>query len=236
MQPEARQHFEAEYRELDELLTNVWMFKGIGGDRGYRVDLDRWAEFQTRLRDIAEEGEEVLFLAGEGKVEVPRWGKTGRIINFWRINEFEVLSVAFRAEVEMFLVTLTNALNTSKKARARTLTKIDSPRSKLDHDTPPHMKKKVDKGKGVEQSSTYTDSQNRSRPAATLEGSNMKKEHSSHRFQEMMKPIYPVRDNEKEREEEEEADGRLRGERGGLDDEPSSSSSSSESDGEGRDK
>ncbi|KAF6750947.1 hypothetical protein DFP72DRAFT_1071806 [Ephemerocybe angulata] len=117
--PEAREFFSGEYAALNELLTHIWRYTSEAGRKGYRVDTDRWREFSTRMDEIRDHTKEALMQSGEGILNAPRWGPTGRVVDIWDLNDFEILSVGFRAETELFLNKVTKAvLEQSKRQKS----------------------------------------------------------------------------------------------------------------------
>ncbi|KAF6748178.1 hypothetical protein DFP72DRAFT_1074642 [Ephemerocybe angulata] len=112
---EAREFFQGEFKALDELLTHVWRYTGPTNEKGYRLDIGRWREMSSRMLKVREHTKEALVQSGEGLIDIPKWGKTGRVIDFWNLNDFEVLSVGFRAEAELFFNSVTRSVLTQTK-------------------------------------------------------------------------------------------------------------------------
>ncbi|KAF6750102.1 hypothetical protein DFP72DRAFT_1072715 [Ephemerocybe angulata] len=108
--PEARDFFKAEYAMIDEILTHVQKYISDRGETGYRVNVERWKPLAGRMFEVRDTCKDAMAYAGEGSLDVPRWGKTGRMSDFWSLNDFEILSVAFRSECELFLSSVTRAV------------------------------------------------------------------------------------------------------------------------------
>ncbi|KAF6757112.1 hypothetical protein DFP72DRAFT_846026 [Ephemerocybe angulata] len=87
---EARDFFQGEYKALNELLTHVWKYTSPVDEQGYRLDSDIWQEFSTRMIEIKERTKSALIQSGVGAIEIPKWGPTGCIMEFWDLNDFEI--------------------------------------------------------------------------------------------------------------------------------------------------
>ncbi|KAF6743981.1 hypothetical protein DFP72DRAFT_1079278 [Ephemerocybe angulata] len=129
--PAARHFFKAEYDMLDEILTHVQKYVDPKtGTSGYRISVERWKHLAARMYEVKNSCEDALHISGEGNVEVPRWGPTGRMSDIWSINDFEILSVAFRAEIEQFFTTVTRAVTITAEANEQRSLKSDTPEPK----------------------------------------------------------------------------------------------------------
>ncbi|KAF6742057.1 hypothetical protein DFP72DRAFT_861131 [Ephemerocybe angulata] len=140
--PEARHFFKAEYQMLDEVLTHVHKYVDEGRGTGYRINIERWKPLAARMFEVKNSCKEALLASGEGIIELPKWGRTGRMTDVWSINDFEILSVAFRAEVEQFFSTVTRAVT----AMAKVQEEYNGSRSSQSET---HGVTNKDKGKGV---------------------------------------------------------------------------------------
>ena len=98
--------FKEEMDILKELLSNLYYFNSGTNQVRFTlqkiilVNLNHWLKLQRN------EAEEDLIVNGKGVPQLPRWGINGKADEFWSVNDFEILGVCYRREVENFLVYL----------------------------------------------------------------------------------------------------------------------------------
>jgi len=99
-------------KEIDELLispeSRLTNKKEV---RVYRPSKARYMKVRATLSYFSNKCREYLYIAGNIPPEVPLWGKTGNIKQFYAAHEFECLAVLYRSEVEKFLATYDQEYN-----------------------------------------------------------------------------------------------------------------------------
>ncbi|KAJ7170728.1 hypothetical protein C8R43DRAFT_1103183 [Mycena crocata] len=66
------------------------------------------------LWNLRRRAEDFIRLSGESMPQIPSWADDANILHFYNGNDFEILGVSFRAEVESFLVLLDKIFDFSK--------------------------------------------------------------------------------------------------------------------------
>ncbi|KAJ7097358.1 hypothetical protein C8R44DRAFT_949411 [Mycena epipterygia] len=107
-----RRLFMAVFPDELELLDNLFSYAqtrkmtGFMGTLGYRLVID---DYQVLLRVLFTRkvvAEDSFRMAGKTPPPLPSWGSDDDLDEYYSANDFEILAVCFRAEVENFLYTL----------------------------------------------------------------------------------------------------------------------------------
>ena len=98
--------FKEEMDILKELLSNLYYFNSGTNQVGFTLQKIILVNLNHQLKLRRNEAEEDLIINGEGIPQLPRWGINSKADEFWSANDFEILGVCYRREVENFLVYL----------------------------------------------------------------------------------------------------------------------------------
>jgi hypothetical protein len=96
-------------RELDllgQILTTLEQVPASESSFGYRVKKSNYLLLLHVLWNLRTRAEDSIRLSGESLPRIPSWANDGDILDFYNENDFELLGVCFRAEVENFMVLL----------------------------------------------------------------------------------------------------------------------------------
>jgi hypothetical protein len=99
------QVFPAELELLDDLFTRAQARKRKYDDPGYRLMIEDYQILLRVLFSRKSAAEDSFRMAGKNPPPLPLWGADDDL-EFYSLNDFEILAVCFRAEVENFLYTL----------------------------------------------------------------------------------------------------------------------------------
>lgn len=88
---------------LDELLTSVVRIPIEDGGYAYSIRRDYYSKLQAVLLKIKAKLGDVLLANGAPIPDIPFWGKAGDLDEFHLPNDFEILGICYRTEVERFL-------------------------------------------------------------------------------------------------------------------------------------
>ncbi|KIM45006.1 hypothetical protein M413DRAFT_25396 [Hebeloma cylindrosporum] len=88
---------------LDDLLTNVVKYTDTYRV-GYGLEKETYSHISQELQKLRNQVWDNLITTGEGIPLLPMWGKDGNINLLWNANDFEILGALYRAEVERFMI------------------------------------------------------------------------------------------------------------------------------------
>ncbi|KAG2002940.1 hypothetical protein CC2G_003582 [Coprinopsis cinerea AmutBmut pab1-1] len=104
---EIRTSFREEYDMLNDFLTNVFQCPTESGN-GYCIDRSKLVRLNTRWLQLRNLFTDELLMTGLN-CSAPRWGPYGSATDIWSANDFEVLAICYRHEVESFLSRILDA-------------------------------------------------------------------------------------------------------------------------------
>ncbi|KAF8872745.1 hypothetical protein CPB84DRAFT_1753487 [Gymnopilus junonius] len=102
---------------LDDLLSRVLTIS-INDDssKAYALRREPYSEILAMMLRCKNQLSEVILASGNPVPAIPKWGANGDISKFYLHNEFEMLGILFRSEVENFFATLDEYYDFLKKA------------------------------------------------------------------------------------------------------------------------
>ncbi|KAK6995794.1 hypothetical protein R3P38DRAFT_3223269 [Favolaschia claudopus] len=99
--------FPDELELLDKVLSQVQTrTRLMTGDKVYRLVIDDYELLLRVLFSRRMDADDSFRILGKSIPSMPSWGHDDDLEEFWSENDFEILGVCFRAEVEHFLYTL----------------------------------------------------------------------------------------------------------------------------------
>ncbi|KAF6755738.1 hypothetical protein DFP72DRAFT_1067544 [Ephemerocybe angulata] len=115
----SRNEYRATFKELleyiDNALNEVWEYPLGEFEAAYILDAKHMRKLTKELSILLSNNEEGFLLLGKGLPTLPRWGRDGKWDDIWHAIDFEILSVAYRCEVETFLMKIGDAMLEAKK-------------------------------------------------------------------------------------------------------------------------
>jgi hypothetical protein len=94
--------FSKEFSLLDDILFSVRVGADEIGDKKYGIDKTKYIKLPKLLHLRRELARDSFLYQGIGMPRVPSWGDKFGTDSFLLINDFEVVAVCFRAEIEYF--------------------------------------------------------------------------------------------------------------------------------------
>lgn len=95
--------FDEPSTRLDELLSSCVRIPNVDGGFGYTIRRDYYTKMQAFLLGIKGKLGEILLANGIPIPDLPFWGLRGDLDEFHLPNDFEILGICYRTEVERFL-------------------------------------------------------------------------------------------------------------------------------------
>ncbi|KDR68032.1 hypothetical protein GALMADRAFT_129935, partial [Galerina marginata CBS 339.88] len=108
-----RDVFNSTETNLDDLLMSIRKVETKNGV-GYTIRREAYSDLMGALYRVLKELKDFVLVEGYPVPPLPIWGKTGDINSFHSENDYEILAVAFRTEVEGFLKTFDLVYNFSE--------------------------------------------------------------------------------------------------------------------------
>lgn len=91
--------------KMNQMFNEVEVYEFPDGKKAYRVSRRKWNGLVEGLKEAGEICKELFHLAGKEAPLLPLWGKEkDHIQHFWSLNDFEILSVAARCEIESYML------------------------------------------------------------------------------------------------------------------------------------
>lgn len=94
--------FKKEFLLLEDILYNFWIGDDDEGHKRCAIDKDKYVELLKLLQRKKEAARDSFIFQGLSVLKLPSWGQDFAADSFLTINDFEVVSICFRAEVEYF--------------------------------------------------------------------------------------------------------------------------------------
>ncbi|KAH6903972.1 hypothetical protein BKA70DRAFT_1432929 [Coprinopsis sp. MPI-PUGE-AT-0042] len=95
---------------LSDLVLNVKKFTTNSPKKEYfAISAKKLVELNTALLALRTRSEEALKMTGMGSPDIPIWGINGSTNAYWNANDFEILAICYRYEVECFLAIIRDA-------------------------------------------------------------------------------------------------------------------------------
>ncbi|KAF8973601.1 hypothetical protein BDZ97DRAFT_1721219, partial [Flammula alnicola] len=130
--------FSALSQAMDSLLSQALKIQTLNG-WAFTIKKDLYVDILRSLHKVLKDLKEVASSDGLSVPELPMWGKKGSISEVYPENEFEILAVCFRTEVEQFL-TFFDQYYDFVNQRIRDLgTPIPATPERSTRDRPPHL-------------------------------------------------------------------------------------------------
>lgn len=113
-------------KKLNRLLFEVEQYTTEDGEDLYRVNERRWRSFLKGLADAKELCLSIFERARIAEPKVPQWGPNGETTLFWTKNDFEILSVVARCDVEDFMLKIRDIVHWDHMERNRAKENLES--------------------------------------------------------------------------------------------------------------
>jgi hypothetical protein len=107
----AREELPKQWELLNELLRDVEQLTLVDQRFVYRVRKNEYRVLLRVLETMRREAENSFLIEGKTPPTLPQWGDRDDISDAYRPNDFEILGVCFRVEVENFLMLLNKYYN-----------------------------------------------------------------------------------------------------------------------------
>ncbi|KAJ7652816.1 hypothetical protein DFH06DRAFT_1418481 [Mycena polygramma] len=100
----ASEEFPKQWELLNRTLKDLQQLTLVTGDYVYRVQKNNYRVLERVLDTMRRESEPSFTIEGKTQPALPQWGNRDDILDAYRPNDFEILGVCFRVEVENFLM------------------------------------------------------------------------------------------------------------------------------------
>ncbi|KAJ7619763.1 hypothetical protein DFH06DRAFT_1010895, partial [Mycena polygramma] len=100
----ASEEFPKQWELLNRTLKDLQQLTLVTGDYVYRVQKNNYRVLERVLDTMRRESEHSFTIEGKTQPALPQWGNRDDILDVYRPNDFEILGVCFRVEVENFLM------------------------------------------------------------------------------------------------------------------------------------
>ncbi|KAF8181409.1 hypothetical protein K438DRAFT_1976132 [Mycena galopus ATCC 62051] len=98
--------FHAELELLQRLVTSIDTTMLLNKENAYRLQKSTYWVFWKLLDDLRKRAKPAFEIFGSLTPTIPTWGRNEDPLTFYASNEFEILGICYRAEVENFLALL----------------------------------------------------------------------------------------------------------------------------------
>ncbi|KAJ6523737.1 hypothetical protein B0H19DRAFT_1276827 [Mycena capillaripes] len=102
----AREEFPKQWELLNQTLRDLERLTLVSGAFVYRVRKTNYRVLLRAMDTMRRESEQSFLIEGKTPPALPQWGDRDDILDVYHPNDFEILGVCFRVEVENFLMLL----------------------------------------------------------------------------------------------------------------------------------
>lgn len=132
-------------RRLGEALSELEVYEFDNGLQGYRVVGRKWRVLINGFREARAMCQDLFKASGLPAPEVPRWGRDDDVGKFWSANDFEIIAVAARCDIENFMLKIRDVVFWDHQNRRNQPPRESKQEDKEEtsherRDEPPHLK------------------------------------------------------------------------------------------------